>query len=105
MRFDQISVGLELDLEAQLLRPTRRRSLTVSPQVSMKVGDHIDVGITFSLTQRELPAPDMNAVDPSDYALISRLSYAEPLSLSGSFELQFHWDPTNGVRNNRIEQI
>jgi hypothetical protein len=105
MRFDQISLGLQLDLEAQLLRPMRRRSLTVSPQVSMKVGDHIDVGVTFSLTQRALPGPDMNAVDPSDYALISRLSYAEPLSLSGSFELILHWDPTNGVRNTRIEQI
>ena len=105
VRFDRITLGLSMDLEAQLLRPMRRHSLTVSPHVSMKVGDHVDVAVTFALTQRELPAPDMNAIDPSDYALISRLSYAEPLSLSGSFELTFHWDATNGVRNDRIEQI
>lgn len=105
MRFDTLSLGLEMELVTQLLHPTRRRSLTVSPEVSLKLGDHVDVGITFTLTQRELPAPDMDALDPSDYAQISRLSYAEPLSISGSFELTFHWDPTNGVRNDRIESI
>ena len=83
----------------------RRRRLTVSPQIGLKLGDHVDVGLTFSLTQRELPGPDKDALDPSDYAQLSRLSYAEPLSLSGSLSLTFHWDPTNGVRNNRIESI
>ena len=83
----------------------RRRTLTVSPQVAIKIGDHVDVGLTFSLTQRELPGPDMDALDPSDYAQLSRLSYAEPLSMNGSLQLTFHWDPTNGVRNDRIESI
>lgn len=105
MRFDRLQLGLEMELEVQLLHPTRRRRLTASPQVSVKLGDHVDVGFTFSLTQRELPAPDMDAIDPSDYAQISRLSYAEPLSMSGSLQLTFHWDPTNGVRNDRIESI
>jgi hypothetical protein len=105
MRFDTLSLALEMELEAQLLRPMRRRSLTVSPQLAIKIGDHVDVGLTFTLTQRELPAPDMTALDPSDYAQISRLSYAEPLSLAGSLNLTFHWDPTNGVRNDRIESI
>jgi hypothetical protein len=105
MRFDTLSLALEMELEAQLLHPMRRRSLTVSPQIGLKVGDHVDIGLTFTLTQRELPAPDMDALDPSDYAQISRLSYAEPLSLAGSLNLTFHWDPTNGVRNDRIESI
>ena len=105
MRFDRLQLALEMEFEAQLLHPTRRRHLTVSPQVSLKLGDHVDIGFTFSLTQRELPGPDMDAIDPSDYAQISRLSYAEPLSMNGSLQLTFHWDPTNGVRNDRIESI
>ena len=105
MRFDKLQLGLEMELEMQLLHPMRRRRLTVSPQVAIKLGDHVDVGLTFSLTQRELPGPDMDALDPSDYAQLSRLSYAEPLSMNGSLQLTFHWDPTNGVRNDRIESI
>lgn len=105
MRFDRLQLALEMELEVQLLHPMRRRRLTASPQVSLKLGDHVDVGFTFSLTQRALPGPDMDAIDPSDYAQISRLSYAEPLSMSGSLQLTFHWDPTNGVRNDRIESI
>ncbi len=105
MRFDKLQLALEMEFEAQLLHPMRRRRLTVSPQIGLKLGDHVDVGLTFSLTQRELPGPDKDALDPSDYAQLSRLSYAEPLSLSGSLSLTFHWDPTNGVRNNRIESI
>ena len=58
-----------------------------------------------SITQRELPQPDASAIDPSDYAQLSRLSYAEPFSMSGNVDLTFHCNPTNGVRNNRIDSI
>ena len=87
------------------LHPTLRRSLTVSPFVEIKLGDHVDVSLSMSITQRELPAPDADAIDPSDFEQLSRLSYAEPLSISGSLNLRIHWDPTNGARNNRLESI
>ena len=105
IRQDKIEFGLEMEFEVELLHPTLRRSLTISPHFGIKLGDHVDLGFSVSLTQRELPAPDENAIDPSDYAQLSRLSYAEPLSIQGSLNLTFHWDPTNGVRNDRIESI
>jgi hypothetical protein len=52
-----------------------------------------------------LPQPDPNAIDPSDYEQLSRLSYAEPLALTGTIGLTLHWDPTNGARNDRITSI
>ena len=38
-------------------------------------------------------------------ALLSRLSYAEPLSINGSLNLTIHWDRTNGARNDRFSDI
>ena len=40
-----------------------------------------------------------------DYQQLSRLSYAEPLSMNGSFSLRVHWDRTNGARNDRLEDL
>jgi hypothetical protein len=105
LRHDKLAFGLELETEVQLLHPTRRRVVTLSPHIGVKLGDHVDLSFSLSLTQREIPAPDMDAIDPSDYAQLSRLSYAEPLSISGSLSISLHWDPTNGVRNDRIESI
>jgi hypothetical protein len=48
---------------------------------------------------------DRAAIDPSDYELQSRLSYAEAFSLGGTLSLSIHFDATNGVRNDRIEAI
>ena len=105
LRHDRFELELELETAIQLLHPARRRTITLSPNIGIKLGDHVDLELSLSLTQREIPAPDMSAIDPSDYAQLSRLSYAEPLSLSGSLTISLHWDPTNGVRNNRIESI
>ena len=105
VRHDRISFGLELSSNIQLDHPSRRHQVTASPFVAMQLGTHIDLNLAFSITQRELPAPDPNAIDPSDYAQLSRLSYAEPLSMTGSIGLSIHWDPTNGVRNDRISSI
>ena len=66
---------------------------------------HVDLDLSFSITKRTFPPPDPNAIDQMDYEQLSRLSYAEPLSLTGSIGLTFHLDPTNGVRNDRIESI
>ncbi len=105
VRHDKISFGLSLESEAQLDHPGRRHSITVSPFVEVKLGDHVDLSVALSLTQRELPGPDPAAIDPGDFEQQSRLQFAEPLSISGSLNLNIHWDPTNGVRNDRIESI
>lgn len=105
VRKDRISFGLTLSSDVQVNHPSRRALLTASPFVEIKVGSHVDVELSFSVTQRRLPAPDESAVDPSDYEQLSRLSYAEPLSMNGSVGITIHWDPTNGVRNNRIQSI
>ncbi len=105
LRHDRLEFGLSLEADVQLLHPTRRRTVTLSPQFGVRLGAHVDLSLSMSLTQREIPAPDDDAIDPSDFAQLSRLSYAEPLSISGSLNLTLHWDPSNGVRNDRIESI
>jgi hypothetical protein len=105
VRHDKISFGLQLEAEAQLLHPLRRHSVTLSPFIQIKVGDHVDLELSMQLTRRALPGPDPDAIDPSDFEQQSRLTYAEPLSLGGSLMLNIHWDPTNGARNDRIEAI
>jgi len=73
--------------------------------VTFQIGRHIDLNLTFSVTQRQLPKPDLSVIDPSDFQTLSRLSYAEPLALTGTIGLTLHWDPTNGARNDRITSI
>ncbi|MDX2094284.1 MAG: hypothetical protein SFX73_41020 [Kofleriaceae bacterium] len=104
-RHDKMELGISLESEIQVLHPNRRRNITASPFIDVQLGDHVALGINLTITQRALPAPDPNAIDPSDYQLLSRLSYAEPLSISGGISLEIRWDPTNGIRNNRLESI
>ena len=105
VRHDHMSYGLTLQSDVQLNHPGRRHSLTAAPFVTFQIGTHIDLNLSISITQRELPRPDPNAIDPSDYATLSRLSYAEPLALTATIGLTLHWDPTNGERNDRITGI
>ncbi|MEO8842761.1 MAG: hypothetical protein ABI591_06350 [Kofleriaceae bacterium] len=105
VRHDGISYGLTLSSDVQLDHPSRRHTLTAAPFVTFQIGTHIDLNLAFSITQRELPKPDPTAIDPSDYEQLSRLSYAEPLALTGTIGLTLHWDPTNGARNDRITSI
>ena len=105
VRKDKVSFGLSLSAEAEVIHPGRRHNLTASPYIEVQIGGHVDVSASFSITKRELPAPDASMIDPSDFALLSRLSYAEPLSINGSLNLTIHWDRTNGARNDRFEDI
>ena len=105
VRKDKVLFGLNVSSDMQMNRPGRRLLLTAAPFATIQVGNHIDVNLSFSITKRTFPAPDPAAIDPSDYAQQSRLQYAEPLSMTGTVGLTFHWDPTNGVRNDRIDSI
>jgi hypothetical protein len=105
VRHDGISYGLTLSSDVELDHPTRRLVLTAAPFVTFQIGRHIDLNLAMSVTERHLPQPDLNAIDPSDYAQLSRLSYAEPFALTGTIGLTLHWDPTNGARNDRITSI
>ncbi len=105
VRKDKISFGLSLSAQAEVNRPTRRHNLAVSPYIEIKIGGHVDLALSFSVIKREFPAPDNTKIDPEDFELQSRLSYAEPLSMNGSLNLTIHWDRTNGARNDRFNDI
>ena len=105
VRHDGISYGLTLSSDFELDHPGRRVTMTAAPFATFQIGRHIDLNLTLTVTERHLPAPDPVAIDKTDYALLSRLSYAEPFALAGTINLLLHWDPTNGARNDRITSI
>jgi hypothetical protein len=105
IRKDKIGIQLSVRAGGELLHPRRRHELSASPGLEIQIGDHVDINFSFSITKRELPGPDPDAVDPTDYAQLSRLSYAEPLSMYGSFSVKIHWDRTNAARNDRLEDL
>jgi hypothetical protein len=105
LRKDKVGIGLSLSVGGELLHPGRRNHISASPFIEWQLGDHIDLNVSLSFTQRALPGPDPTLVDESNYQLISRLSYAEPRSMNGSLHLTFHWDRTNGARNDRVTDI
>ena len=71
----------------------------------VQVGDHVDFSVGFSIAKRELPGPDLDAIDPSDFEQLSRLSYADPLQVNGFVNVRLHWDRTNGARNDRFDNL
>jgi hypothetical protein len=99
VRKDKIGIGLSLSAETQLDKPWRRHTLSASPFIEWQLGAHVDLGLSFSISQQAMPAP---IVDPGDYEQVIRARYAEPVQAFGSLNLRFHWDRTNGVRNNRF---
>ena len=105
LRKDKVGIGLSLGANAEVLHPGRRHNLTASPFIEWQLGPHVDLNLSFSVTKRELPAPDVTQIDPADFELASRLSYAEPLSTSGSLNVTFHLDRMNGARNDRFNDI
>ncbi|MDQ3368072.1 MAG: hypothetical protein M3680_21820 [Myxococcota bacterium] len=105
VRKDKVSVGVSLSLASQLLDPALRHSLSASPYIEWQLGNHIDLNLGFSIAKRELPGPDESAIDPSDFEQLQRLSYADPLQMSGYLNVRIHWDRTNGARNDRFNDI
>lgn len=105
LRKDKVGIGLSLSIGGEIVHPGRRNHVSASPFIEWQLGGHIDLSVSLSFTQRSLPGPDPTLVDEANYQLISRLSYAEPRSMNGSFHLTFHWDRTNGARNDRVTDI
>jgi hypothetical protein len=88
-----------------MLHPMRRHTITASPFVEWKLGDHVDLGFNVSATKRQLPGPDPDEIDPSDFAQLSRLEFAEPFSFVGNVNVVIHFDRTNGARNDRLSDL
>jgi hypothetical protein len=105
LRKDKVGLGLSLSVGGELIHPSRRYHVSASPFIEWQLGGHIDLGLSFSVTQRELPGPDETLIDPADYEQLSRLSFAEPLSMNGSLNVTIHWDRTNGARNDRFADL
>jgi hypothetical protein len=105
IRKDKVTLGLSLLARAEVIHPERRHTLSASPSVEVQIGDHVDFSFGFSIAKRELPGPDLDAIDPSDFEQLSRLSYADPLQVNGYFNVRIHWDRTNGARNDRFDNL
>ena len=105
VRKDKVTLGLQLQIQGEVLHPMRRHTLAASPSIELKLGDHVDIGAGFFVAKRELPGPDLDAIDPSDFEQLSRLSYADPLQVNGYINVRIHWDRTNGVRNDRFDNL
>jgi hypothetical protein len=74
----------------------------VSPSITWQIGSHVDVSFTLSAGGREVPKP---IIPDDDLEAQGRAVYAEPLFAEGTFSLTVHFDPTNGVRNNRFDSM
>jgi hypothetical protein len=104
-RRDKITYGLDLSVGGAVLKARRRHSVSAAPSVSWTIGSHVDLSLDLSITKREVPGPHPDEIDNADYELISRSSYAEPVSIWGSFNVRLYWERTNGARNDRLDSM
>lgn len=102
VRRDRATLGLNLGLGFEVLHPSRRYNVTMAPSISWQLGDHVDVEVSFELGARGVPVP---VIPDDDLEAQGRASYAEPLFAEGQLTLKLHFDPTNGERNNRFENL
>lgn len=100
VRKDKVTFSFGVNVNAELLHPTHRYSLSASPGLKMQLGAHVDLTVRATVTKRELPGP---LLDEADFNQLVRASYADPLSTSLALSLSLHWDATNGVRNDRFD--
>lgn len=102
VRKDKVTYGLYLGLNDELVHPSRRYSLSVSPSLTLQLGHHVDLELSGNVTRRELPGP---LIDEASFNQLLRASYADPLSARVNFNLILHWDATNGARNDRFDGL
>jgi hypothetical protein len=101
VQFDRVGLNLDLGAQAQVPRTLRRYVLSGETYVELQVGTHLDLDLGYGITQQAVPGPA--DIDQGDFEQVKRASYAQPLSMWGNVNLRIHFDPTNGVRNNRFE--
>jgi hypothetical protein len=99
VRKDKLTYGVHGSAMAMLFDPLTRYVVDIGPSMSVQLGDHVDVSFSVGVTKQAVPGP--RSIDMEDFEEVTRSSYAEPLSLSAHFNLNIHWDRTNGERNNR----
>ena len=103
VRKDMVEFSLSAGLGAELLHPARRYVLSADGDVSVALGDHVDLSVSSGVTRQAIPGPA--DIDASNYEEVTRASYAEPLDIWGNLSLRVHWDNTNGARNNRFDVV
>ena len=103
VKVDRMELNLDLGLGAELLHPSRRYEAYGSVGMDWRIGDHVDLRFNVSALQQAIPGPA--TIDLTNFEEVRRASYAQPLQLDGNFNLHLHWDPTNGVQNNRFENV
>ncbi|MCB9696374.1 MAG: hypothetical protein H6738_06300 [Alphaproteobacteria bacterium] len=101
VQFDTVSLSLDLAAQAELLKPDRRYVLSADAGTDLVLGSNLDLYLSFGVTQQAIPGPA--ALDQADFEQVKRASYAEPLQMYGNFNIRIHFDPSNGVRNNRFD--
>ena len=102
VREDKVTYGLYVGLTDELDHPSRRYSVSLSPSLTVQLGDHVDFRLSGNVTRRELPGP---RIDEASFNQLLRASYADPLAADVSFNLILHWDATNGARNDRFDGL
>lgn len=102
VRRDTTTFGLDLTGGFEIDHPRWRNSIGVAPSIEWQLGDHVDLSVELSISRRTVPAP---VIPDDDLEALGRAGYAEPLLVEGGLSLKLHLDPTNGVRNNRFENI
>lgn len=100
---DKTEFSLDLSAGSQLNAPLRRYTVGAEGDITLTLGDHVDVYLSFGVTKQAIPGPAY--LDASDYEAVTRGDYAEPLSVYGDFNLNIHWSNTNGARNNRFDAV
>lgn len=101
MRVDRVKLSASVTARAQLWPFFERYLFSGEVDTDLTLGDHVDLSLTVDATQQAIPGPA--ELDASDYEEVTRASYAQPLEVWGHFSLRFHWDATNGARNNRLD--
>lgn len=102
VRKDHALLGLNVGVGFEVLHPGRRYNVTASPSISWQLGDHVDIELSVEVGARGVPLP---IIPEDDLEAQGRASYAEPLFAEGELSLKIHFDPTNGERNNRFENL
>ena len=103
VRKDYTEYDLSVKLIGEVLKPSRRYVASLNAGVSFILGPHVDIALGAGITRQAIPGP-LN-LDVSNYEQVAQANYAEPLSINGDINIRLHWDPTNGIPNNRFRNL